>query len=173
MPEDVHVEVQQVEQLKTSYLYFCKEFKEVLELRYQELGFQETVQLCPVSTLSQTKVALLTCSIPTSDSPPSIKLPPVCSQICLQSLHLSGSHQCSPVGSWVRFLAEKGNEAFRGEGRLQEALVIHYHVVVLTDLEFLAIRFLKDFFSRCCCQCLKLSGPDCLLQCELAAIGSP
>lgn len=145
----------------------------MLELRYQELGFQETVQLCPVSTLSQTKVALLTCSIPTSDSPPSIKLPPVCSQICLQSLHLSGSHQCSPVGSWVRFLAEKGNEAFRGEGRLQEALVIHYRVVVLTDLEFLAIRFLKDFFSRCCCQYLKLSGPDCLLQCELAAIGSP
>lgn len=50
------------------------------------------------------------------------------------------------VESWGWFLAEEGeeNKASRREGRLQDALVIHYCLVVLTDLEFLANRFLKD-----------------------------
>lgn len=44
-------------------------------------------------------------------------------------------------------MAEKeGNEAFGRERRLQDTLVIHYHLVVLTDLEFLANRFFKGFF---------------------------
>ena len=152
-----------MEQFKTTSLHFCKEFKEAFVLRYKEFGdfFKELRD--SVLRAHFPGKGCCSCSVLTSEL--SFRLPPARSQICLRWLHFAGIHQSSPCGELdAEFLAEKeGNEAFRREKRLQDALVMHYRLVVWTALELLANGLFKGFLRRRCCVSLDTCR-SCLLR---------